>query len=621
MPVVPWRWPLYTLVAGITALVLLPIWLVSVLPASGWTENLHVARVLADVTARGSDGLHGQLWVPTPNSLVPFIVAFLGPKIGFTLAARILATVGLIALPMAWLTWLRASGRSPWLVVGALPWLMGPPYLQGDLPLIVAWPLWFWALALQVKAMRVGVWWRWLLLFVPVALLSLTHPVAWLTILGLLPILALLQGGRSGLRVALRHVGLTLLTTLPSIALLAPWIGKVLTSLGGPLAFARAWRTEWWLPGDNFRQLADLSLDGFGNHGPRIDSLRELSERSGEMLAFAWLLALIVWLVAAMRQAREREAPADNLPNPQPVHALGVLTLGYFLLPARWIAPLPLLQFSGLLPPIIAILAVLALPLDPLLPPRSLRVRTWIASMVLIAIAIALPPYALRSQLLDAVGFGSMNEALATLPPNQRVCTVSARSDVRHVRAGVHDDLAAWPLILRGGLVNEPVPNVLWTPVVEYPNGHLPWLPRAADVRLEDAGACQYLVVFHDPGVQSDALVRQFKPLPRLYSRDAWDVYQNIRAKPWPQPAWLTPQTERMIACATAQIGLPPPTMPSEQVETMQLRARLGWSIRCVEPSVAPPALPHAEFPRASVPLPQQPPRPMHVPVAPSVLH
>ena len=625
MPVVRWRWPLYTLIVGLSAFAVLPIWLVRVLPASGWTQSLHVARVLADVLAHGPDAFHGRLWVPTPISLVPYILAIGGAKIGFTLTARLLATLALLGLPWAWLAYLRASGRSPWLVIAALPWLMGPAYLQGELSLLVAWPLWFLALALQLRAMQLGGWRRWALLALPVALLAVTHPVAWLTLLGLLPILALLQVGRSGWRVAMRHVATSLVAVLPSIAVLLPWLGKVLKSLGGRHNFWRAWHSEWWLPGDNFRQLTDLSLDGFGNHGPRIESFKELGERSGELLAFAWLLALVVWLTAAMRDARERAQTPVPLADPHPVHALAVVAFGYFLLPARLIAPLPLLQFSGMLPPIIAILAALASPLDPLSPPRSARLRTWLASGTLLVVAIALPVHALRSLLLDSVGFGSLEQALATLPPNQRVCTVSARSDVRHVRAGVHEDLAAWPLILRGGLVNEPVPDVLWTPVVEYEHGRLPYLPRATELRLDDARACQFFVVFRDPGVQVEQIAAQFKPLPRLYGRDMWEIYQNLRATPWPPPVWLNPQTERMVACALAQLGLPPTPMAAEQVETMQVRARLGWNIRCVDaparPAPASPA-PLVPPPLLAPPSPRLAvPQPLHVPVSPSVLH
>ncbi len=621
MPVVRWRWPLYTLVAGIAALVVLPLWLVQQLPASGWTQNLHIARVLADVLERGPDGLHGRLWVATPNSLVPYCLALAAPKLGLVAAARLLATLALLALPWTWLAWLRASGRSPWLAVAALPWLLGPAYLQGDLPLLVAWPLWFGALAVQLAAMRVGGAARWLLLAVLLLGLAVTHPVPWLTALGLLPILALLRAGRTGLRAALRLLALTLLAAAPSVLVLVPWARKIAASLGGTAGFAQAWRSEWWLPGDNFRQLADLSLDGFGNHGPRIDSLKELSERSAEMLAFLWLAALVVWLAAAMRQAREQAPQQGALADPHPVHALAALTLAYFLLPSRLIAPLPLLQFSGLLPPVIAVVAVLALPLDPLAPPRSMRVRSWLASAALVVVAVALPAFAMRSLLLDSVGFGALDQALAKLPPNKRVCTVSARSDVRHVRAGVHDDLGAWPLIARGGLVNEPVPDVLWTPVVEYPHGRLPWLPRAADVRLDDARACQYFLIFRDPGVAIDQVARQFKVLPRIYSRDMWEIYVNLHDAQWPPPTWLTPQTERMVACTTAMIGLQPPQMPAEQVETMQLRARLGWNIRCVEPPPAPEPAAVAPPGRFAVPMPISPPHAQQVPAPPTVLH
>ena len=76
--------------------------------------------------------------MPTPIAFVPYVLALLGPSLGFALAARILATLALLALPWTWLAWLRASGRSPWLVVAALPWLLGPAYLQGELPLLVA---------------------------------------------------------------------------------------------------------------------------------------------------------------------------------------------------------------------------------------------------------------------------------------------------------------------------------------------------------------------------------------------------------------------------------------------------------------------------------------------------
>jgi hypothetical protein len=618
MPAVRWRWPLYTLLLGIAVLAVLPLWVVRVLPASGWTQNMHVARVLADVIARGPDAYHGRLWVPTPNSLVPYTLALLGSHLGYVLATRLLATLALLGLPWAWLAWLRASGRSPWLAIAALPWLLGPAYLQGDLPLLLAWPLCFAALALHLRAMEQGGWRRWLLLALPLTLLAVTHPVVWLAILALLPLLAILQAGRTGWRPALRHLLLTLLAVLPSIALLLPWMGKVLASLGGLRGFQRAWRSEWWLPGDNLRQLADLSLDGFGNHGPRIESLLELRERSGELLAFAWLVALVMWLAASMREARERTETSPAPLNPHPVHALAIVTLGYFLLPARLIAPLPLGQFSALLPPVIAMLAALALPFDPLVPPRSVRLRTWAASAVLLTVAVALPVYALRSMLLDSAAFGGLEQAMAAIPQNQRVCTISARSDTRHVRAGVHDDLGAWPLILRGGLVNEAVPDVLWTPVIEHTHGHLPYLPRAQEMRLEDGKACQYFAVFRDPGVQIEQITRQFRPLPRVYGRDMWEIYQNLKVGPWPPPLWLTPQTERMLACALGQMGLQPVEMPAEQAETMQVRVRLGWNIRCIDP-VLPPTTAPIQPPRMAVP--QHMPLLQGVPDAPGVLH
>lgn len=610
----PWRLPLYALVVGIAVLAVLPLWLVPILPAAGWTESLHVARVLSDVLANGPDEFHGRLWVATPISLVPYGLALLGPKIGFVLAERVLGSLAILALPWAWLAWLRASGRSPWLVLAALPWLMGPAYLQGDLPQLVAWPLWFAALAAQLAAMQRAGWWRWLLVALSVTALAVAHPVPWLTIVGLLPILALLQSGRVGWRAGFRHLVATLLTLVPGVLLLLPWVRKVLASVGGSRGFAQAWRTEWWLPGDNVRQLADLSLDGFGNHGPRIDALRDLSERAGELLAFAWLLAVATWLAASIRQGREAaKAPRTALANPHPVHALAALTIGYFLLPARLIAPLPLSQFAALLPPVMAMIAPLAIPLDPFAPPAAMRRRVWLASGALLIVAATLPFFAMRSTLLDAVTFGPMQDAFRVIPANQRVCTVLARSDIRHVRAGVHDDIAAWPLILGGGLVNEPVPEVLWTPVVEKANGHLPYLPRGQDLKLEEARACQYIAVFRDPGVQIEDVMRAIKPLPRLYSRGTWDVYQNLRPVPWPPPTWLTPQVERMVACATAQLGLVPLQMPAEQVETMQVRARLGWNIRCVDPSPAP----------ANVEAPKRLPvaLPPGVPAAPSVLH
>lgn len=572
-----WRVPLLALCAGILLLILLPLWTVPVLPASGWTSALHEARLLADVLRHGPDAYHARLWVPTPMTAVPYLLALTGPS-HLEMALRLLASLALLSTVLVWWLWLRNTKRSPWLLVGALPWLVSQPFLQGDIAILLSWPLWFGTLALQIPAMRRT--WLWPLVALLVTLVALTHPLPWLSLLVLLPLLALLQAGRHGWKNALKWTLFSLLSSLPSVLLLRPWWLKVLTSMNGWPGMVQAWRQEWWLPGDNFRQLVDLSLDRLNPHAAQIPEMKQLFDHHGELVAFAWTTALIVWLAASVRQGREN--PQNTVKNPQPIHALVLLSLAYFLLPARIHSPLALPVVGGQLPPLLAILAVLALPLDPLQPPLTFRVRTWLATLTLVVVAVALPLLAWQSLLLDATSFGSLHQAFATIPEGQRVCTLSARSDVRHVRAGVFDDLGGWSLILRGGLSNEPAPNPGLSPLTEEPLGHLPWLPRANDARLKDMAPCQYIAVFRDPGVALTEITKQFRALPQLYAHDAWEVFQNVRAGPWPPPQPLTPDEERLNACFFTMFGLPPEDMPDEQPQALSARLGLDWGPNCL---------------------------------------
>lgn len=594
MPPPLWRWPLAAFVTGLVLLTIAPLWLAAVLPSNGWVETLHVARLLSDVLLEGQDAYHARLWVPTPMSTVPYLIAWFGPYVGFDEAMRALASLALAGTVAAWAVWLRATGRSALLLVAALPWLISQPYLRGDVAVLVATPLIFLALALHAQALQHPGVWRWLVMAVLIALAGVTHPLAGFGLAVGLPLLGLLHAVHVGWQRAGAAAGLALLADLPLLLILRPWWQKVLQSLGGWPQFVSGWATEWWPPSDNFRQLVDFSLDRLTPHALQLRVFQDLPDHLGEFLAFGWVLALAIWAGVAIRQRREYEAgpePRPALPHPQPVYVLLVLLVAYFIAPARIHGPLPLAVVGAHIPTLLAMVASLSITLDPLKAPTGLRIRTAVAGVLFALTALILPVQAWQAILVDATTYGSLDDAYGAIPEGKRVCTVSARNDVRRMHVGIHDQVAAWSVILRGGLTQEPAPDAGWTPLVEQPLGHLPPQPRLPEVRLADMKACEYIVVFRDPGVAVEKVSSELKPLPRVYSRGPWEIFLNIRAAPWPPPLWMTPVNERMTACVQGLFGLAPTVHVTEHTDAMRARALLGWGQRCAEPP-APVAAP-----------------------------
>ena len=585
-----WRWPLAVLVVGIVLLTLAPLWMAAVLPSSGWMESLHIGRLLSDVLQDGPDDFHARLWVPTPESAVAYVLAWLGPTLGFDHAMRALTSLALVATVATWWLWLRSTGRASVLLLAALPWLISQPLLHGDVPILVSWPLCFATLALHAQVLQlphtfsVAALWRWAVMALLIVLVSVTHPVPWLGLAMGLPLLTLLFLPQLGVTRTLATTLLALLAQLPALLVLRPWWRKVLQSVGGWHEFTRGWVTEWWSPSDNFRQLVDFSLDRLSPHALQLRVAQDLPDHAGEFMAFGWLVALTIWAGVSIRERREQalhpEVPVTR-PHPQPLLVAAMLLVAYFVVPARLHAPLPLAVVGGQIPSVLAMVAALAIPLNPLQPPRGVVGRTWLALGMFTVIALALPLQAWQTMLLDGTTYGHLEDAYNAIPEGKRVCSITARNDVRRMHVGVHDQIAAWSLILRGGLTQEPAPDAGWTPVVEQPFGHLPLQPRLPEIRLADMGACEYIVVFRDPGVPAQRITTELKALPRIYERGPWEIFLNIRANRWPPPVWMTPANDRMGYCALGLVGLTPPTTVAEHTDAMRARALLGWGQRC----------------------------------------
>ena len=118
----PFPWALATLCAGVLAMVLWPLWSVAVLPNGGFAEQARLAAVLADTRHGIWSAYFPERGILTPMSLVPQVVAYFSPVSGVDNALRALVSVGLCLLPLTSLAYLRATGRSLWLVVAVLPW-------------------------------------------------------------------------------------------------------------------------------------------------------------------------------------------------------------------------------------------------------------------------------------------------------------------------------------------------------------------------------------------------------------------------------------------------------------------------------------------------------------------
>lgn len=574
-----------TLLPLLVALALWPLWAVDLLPMPGFVTHLRVATILHDwQTLPLYRTTFKRLPFPTPLSGFAYLTHELARLHDVEWAGRVVLTLALLGLVLAARALLAVAGHSRWLLLGMLPWLLNPDLFQGDAPLVLALPLIVAALALHLRLLQMPSPWPALGLALTLAALAMTHWL-WLVVMLLLPMLAIWQGIRLGLRQLLLGTLWTVVLSLPSAALLLPWARQAWPLLPHTLAGQPS------LPLEGGRRLIDSLFDVFAPHGPGLDSVAELFlHRPGGMASFLWLVGLFLWLLGSIRQQREqpRAVPVGVDGTGYLAQALVLLLIGYLVAPALLVQPLLIATPGARLVDLLAILAVLALPLQPLAPPRSARLRTWAGTLAFLVVAIQLPLSSLEALLLSRTELGPIRDVYAHVPVGSRVATLHARVQGRWLRAPVLANLGHWYDVLDGGLAPDPLPDPWLQPVRVRPGQQRPMPPNDPETfRWKEHGRWyDWFVVYAQPGDPPAAWDAFLRTLPRVYQRSGWSVYQNLDVVPWPPPPELTPAehraANRLTECALGLQGwrVARPTVLEADGPDHWLRTR--W--KCPEP-------------------------------------
>lgn len=175
-PIPPLLW---WVLLPLIALNLLPIWRVTWLPMGDLGGHLE----LMDIMARYSDPhtLYSKIYsLPRPfepNTTTLLFAKWL-PWLGAVTAARLLITAYVVGLPLSMLAVARAFGRSPWLCLFAVPLTWNALFASGFINYLLAVPLLLLCVAHAVRWAQVGGWPRLPLLTVSLALLYITHIIA-----------------------------------------------------------------------------------------------------------------------------------------------------------------------------------------------------------------------------------------------------------------------------------------------------------------------------------------------------------------------------------------------------------------------------------------------------------
>ena len=114
------------------------------LPGHLETAFLHARLRLGDPEYLGSYRIQSQPW---PNSLCTILLSYLGPLVGYVVAAKLLLSVYLLAWPLSVAVLARSLGRSEWLALLTLPTMLDLSWGLGFLGFLLGKPLVVLALA------------------------------------------------------------------------------------------------------------------------------------------------------------------------------------------------------------------------------------------------------------------------------------------------------------------------------------------------------------------------------------------------------------------------------------------------------------------------------------------
>ncbi|MFZ4579030.1 MAG: hypothetical protein ACOYOB_11595 [Myxococcota bacterium] len=606
---------LLPVLAALTALAVLPLWVAEWLPLLDLPPYLHAVTVWMSAPLHGPYALaYEWLTIPVPTWLSLGGVRLLSVFGGAETGARLLLTLALISVPLAGLALVRSARHSGWVVVGMLPWLLGADLVAGRLPQVVALPVALGVLAAHLSWLRHTTPLRAAILAWLLALLALSHWLPWLVFVALLPVLAAWEGARvGGWRKAVAWPLRDLVIALPSIGLMLPWMVSVLRHP----ASGSLYKARHALPLENLDQLADRLFDHLA---PRSEVLNGFGDlllgRPGDLASGLWLLALTLWALGAARQPRSVANPGHINGTAYLGRALGLLFAAYFGLPRDLWSPLPLGEANAVLIPLLGVLAVAALPVRPDDAPPTARVRVWIGTLLMGTVAVVVPMATLHAFALASTEVEPMRQALAVVPKGKSVLTLRTQPDSAFVRGAPWSAVGDYAAVLRKGYAPATFAGDPTLPVRPRPSRIRPAPPpdQPDSFTWQDHGRFyDYVAVLRDPSTQPPLFEVWLRAMTRVYQRGPWQVYRNddvVKFPPPPDPPRPPPQVppRALQAPQTAPALAPLPPTPSPLTPRPLPRPA---ALPVVEQAAAPifPRLDPVRVPRLAPPLRPPPPR------------
>ena len=593
------RWLLawWLLVGFLTALAVWPLWVGDFLPLHDAAQVQHQASVIWDWNVEAvfrRDFVRAPF--PCPNWFGIALLTVLAPLGGVVVAHKIVLSLCIIGVVGTSALLVRQAGHSRWLVVAALPWAWHHEMYVGHLAHCVGLPMFLGVLAAHLWLLRQPGPWRALTVALLLALLSVTHFLLWLCALAMVPLLAAAYvWPRKRWSEVLLAVARDGALVLPSLALVVHWTLRDVATT----STLRDWAAEFRLPVDALRGLFGQMFDVFAPRGSSLDSVADLLfNRPGDVITALWLLGAALWSVAAVRTPRGEN---DSVPDGSRYLAGAALlaAVAYFALPTHLYRPVWIHSLAPRMAGPMLLLAVLALRMNPVRPPKRGQLRTWAGSIALVGAATWLPVSTARSAILVQPEFDHLRQAMAKIEHGKAVLVLRPRFESHWMQKHIFTDIGQYAAVLRGAAVPHGFVDPLLQPVRAKSGRTLPSPIADNHDRFtwhEHGRFYDYIALFRDPFAAEPRYEALLRSWPRVYQRGKWQVFQNLHPEAWPPPP--TPQpapadrdqqlTEAMMEALGPLIGLDwhlryPLDEISHQRDEL-LRAQLGLASRAVPP-------------------------------------
>ncbi len=586
-----------TVLVLLTLLGIAPIWVTDILPLLDAASHQHLIRLIHDYSVTPIYQHHYE----EVHAIVPYLtyykaVDWLMVLLDVETANRVVLSLCLAALPMAASSLLRAIDHNRWLVLGVFPWMLNSDFYLGFFNYLMSIPLFLWLLAAHIRLLRNPNWPRAVLVAGLTVLLALTHYLLWAVSLVLLPLLALVFGLRSqrlrGLAWMLREVGLV----MPSVLVLLPWFLSYFVlakdvrtpdqvAVGGATLaqrLSRVYSGQHLGPMDDLRQLVSRMFD---NDLPQPSEHLQtgwelLTSRQGELASFLWLVGLALWIIGSVkrervvlapRHARKRLQaalgaipPAQSLADSGRVLAsvatvyvgargvrvrvpgtsyigwvLALMTAIYFALPQHLARPIYLYGVDFRLVEVLGVLAVIALPVCPLLPPRHVRWRVWIGTALMAIVSVLVPLHTAGTFMMVRTEYGSIREAFGSIPAGRNVLTLRMKRGSRYLREMIFSNIGEYYAVFQGGYVPYSFADSSSKPIVTRTEAAMPaptWFDHTTFSLDAHGKYYDYIVIFRDLEERPGSWERSLASWHRVYQRDNWQVYRNPAPEHWPPP-------------------------------------------------------------------------------------